>query len=125
MATSLANQSKADLAALVEHAERALDTVFAPAARALGEAAREGGSRPMTQEDRRAILRSAETILDALYGRQRRSPSPVRSIIVADAVAAWRAPQAREAARVATVLIDRDETALLAAMMRGEGDGTT
>lgn len=118
MPTTLTQTAKADLAAITEHAERRIDDAFAPAARSLGEAVREGGSRPMTQDDRRDALRTADAILDRLYGRRRRDPSPLRSIIVGDAIVAWRTPQAREAARVAQVLVDREETTLLAAILR-------
>jgi len=125
VAVSLAQQSRADVAALTESAERRLDGLFAPAARALGEAAAAGGPGPMTQERRREVLRAADAVLDRLYGPVQGMSSPVASAVASHAVAAYAAPQAREAARLAAVLRDREETALLAAIVRGEPDGTT
>jgi hypothetical protein len=117
MATSVAAQAKGDLAALVERSERAIDALFLPAARALGEAAAAGGAGPMTWDRRREVLRSADAVLDRLYGRRRGDRGPMYQIVAEHAVAGFVAPLAREAARVAGVLRDRDETALLAAVL--------
>jgi len=117
VAPPLATTAKQDVAALTEHCERRLDALFLPASRRLGEAAAAGGAGPMTHDRRREVLRAADAVLDALYGRVRGAPSPVATTVTTHAELAFAAPVAREAARLADLLRRRHETVLLAALL--------
>jgi hypothetical protein len=110
--------ARSDLATVTEHAERAIDGLFAPLAprmRAIVE--RHAVDGTLTHAARLAILRETDVLLDALYGPVRGSPSRLGSVVVDHAVVALATPLVREGGNVVRRL--EDEPALLAAMEEG------
>lgn len=104
--------ARADLAAITEAAERAIDRPHDVAARRLGAAARRAcPTGPMTWDARRLILREVDLILGLMYGFRRGDPSLMEQIIAQHADVAYGTPTLREAARVAPILRRHPELA--------------